>query len=174
MPTPTYVALAKTVLTGTQTTITFSSIPSTYTDLLLVFSSAVGSGGSSGAYLLFNNEGTGATNGSTRVLEGRGISGVTNSSSSSTVIYIDRCNVVNIANNFSSVEVYIPNYTASTNKPVSITSVVENNAADADVYTDVIAALWRNTAAINRIDISPSSSQFVSGSRFDLYGIKNS
>ena len=173
MPSPTYVALAKTVLTGSQTTITFSSIPSTYTDLLLVFSSAVGSGGSTGAYLAFNNEGTSGTLGSVRVLEGRGAS-VTNSSGTSSTIYIDRCNVVNVANTFSNAEVYIPNYTTANNKAISITSVVEGNSASTDVYIDLIAALWRNTATINRIDISPSASQFVSGSRFDLYGIKNS
>ncbi len=132
MPTPTYVAIAKTILATTNTTVTFSSIPSTYTDLLLVFSSAVDSTGSTGAYLMFNNEGTGSTLGSNRVLEGRGSSGVTNSAGSGAVNYIDRCNVLNSTTIFSNCEIYIPNYAGSTNKPISITSGVEGNSAGTD------------------------------------------
>jgi hypothetical protein len=174
MPTPTYVAIAKTVLTTTNTTITFSSIPSTYTDLLLVFSSAVTSTGSTGAYLMFNNEGTGSTLGSSRVLEGRGSSGVTNSAGSGSVNYIDRCNVLNSTTVFSNCEIYIPNYAGSTNKPINITTAVEGNSAGTDVYIDAQASLWRNTAAINRIDLQTSAGSFQANSSFYLYGIKNS
>jgi hypothetical protein len=46
MPTPTYVAIAKTVLSSNQAEITFSSIPSTYTDLVVLVSARSASGGS--------------------------------------------------------------------------------------------------------------------------------
>lgn len=76
------------------------------------------------------------------------------------------------SNTFGSMEIYIPNYTASTNKPINHISVSENNAQNAEIYVD--AHLWRNSATVTSIKIYPSSGSFVSGSRFDLYGIKNS
>jgi hypothetical protein len=80
------------------------------------------------------------------------------------------------ANTFGSSEVYIPNYAGSTNKVLSSTSVTEKNAtAPGSVLLAASAHLWSNTAAITQIKLTPGSgTNFVSGSRFDLYGIKNS
>jgi hypothetical protein len=53
MPTNTYVALATATATGSQSTITFTSIPQTYTDLVLVCS---GNTVNLATALLFNND----------------------------------------------------------------------------------------------------------------------
>lgn len=75
------------------------------------------------------------------------------------------------SNTFGSTEFDIPNYSGSTNKPVSVNSVTENNATEA--YQRMVAALWANTAAITSITCFPASSQtFTAGSTFTLYGLK--
>jgi hypothetical protein len=75
------------------------------------------------------------------------------------------------ANTFNSVEIYIPSYTASQNKPFNTFGVVENNsAAGGDTEIDAWANLYRDTAAISSIAIN-AYVNFVSGSSFYLYGL---
>ena len=174
MPAPTYVAIAKTVLTGTQSTVTFSGIPSTYTDLILSVSVRADSGGT-GMYFLLNNEATSATNASYTFIQGNG-SSASSSRGSASVIFLERSLVpnTNTSNTFSSIDIYIPNYAGSANKIISTTQVLENNTASTDVYVVGQAGRHSTTSAITQLDFKTTSGNFVSGSRFDLYGIKNS
>ena len=76
------------------------------------------------------------------------------------------------ANTFGSLELYIPNYTGSTNKPFSAFGVSETNATAAEM--GVGAALWSNTSAISSVLLFDSNSgNWESGSTFHLYGISN-
>jgi hypothetical protein len=72
------------------------------------------------------------------------------------------------ASTFGNTDIYIPNYTGSTNKSISIDGVEENNATAA--IAGISAALWSNTAAITSIAIvSPVNlAQYSSAT---LYGI---
>ena len=74
------------------------------------------------------------------------------------------------SNTFATAEIYIPSYRVSQHKQISMDSATENNATTA--YRAVDAGLWRSTAAITSIELDGSN--FVSGSSFYLYGIKNS
>jgi hypothetical protein len=173
----TYVALAKTVLTTTQATVTFSSIPSSYTDLIVLISARTD--GSSASYgrdlkLTVNSSSSGY---SYTILYGRPNSAGSFRSSSTTDLDIGWGTTPTpgqTANTFGSIEIYIPNYVGSTNKAISIIGLSEsNNATDAAI--GAVAGLWSNTSAITSITIDDyDSTNFVSGSRFDLYGIKNS
>lgn len=167
MPTPTYVALAKTVLTGTQQTITFSSIPSTYTDLLVLISARITPSTNYGVCRIRPNGST--TNDTVRELYNQdGIAG----SSFDTDFNFYAPGATATSNTFCNVEIYIPNYAGSTNKVLSWTQVSENNSTTS-YYMAANAGLWSNTAAITSLDIFQTTN-FASGSRFDLYGIKNS
>ena len=78
------------------------------------------------------------------------------------------------ASTFASGEIYIPNYTTSAYKSVSIDSVQQNNSSTLNLQ--LVAALWSNTPAITSINFFPATetgtiSQY---STFCLYGIKNS
>ncbi len=75
-------------------------------------------------------------------------------------------------NTFANGEIYIPNYTASVNKSVSIDSVTENNATSAIAALD--AGLWANTAAITSINLNGNNGNFVQYSTAYLYGIVKS
>jgi hypothetical protein len=74
------------------------------------------------------------------------------------------------ASTFASADIYIPNYTSSDYKSISIDTVTEKNATDA--YMRLTAGLWSNTAAITSIGLNCSASgNFVQYSTFYLYGV---
>jgi hypothetical protein len=163
----TYTLIDKTILTGTQASITFSSIPSTYTDLLLKTSAR-------GNYVGVGNSQSISLNGSSAnftgiYLQGNG-SSVTSGSSTQYVGDIVASSAT--ASTFNNAEIYIPNYTSSNNKSISVDSVTETNATT--IYATLVAVLWSNTAAINSITLTDDAGNYVSGSSFYLYGISNS
>jgi hypothetical protein len=76
------------------------------------------------------------------------------------------------ANTFGNVAIYIPNYTSSNNKSISVDGVGENNATTA--FADLYAGLWANSSAITSITLYNIISDFAEFSTATLYGIKNS
>jgi hypothetical protein len=113
-----------------------------------------------------------ATNYSGILLQGNGSGAATSLQSAQTYTpkgpWADGANMT--VTTFSNDEMYIPSYTASQNKPVGGFGVIENNATSG--FDIAYAQLWRNTAAITTILLTPYSGNFVSGSSFYLYGIK--
>lgn len=159
--------IAKNVLGSDTASVTFSSIPGTYTDLLLVVSArTTRSLVTDSALIEFNGV---SASGTTRYLFGDGSSA--QSASESNKMYGAQANGdTATANTFGNSECYIPNYAGSTNKSSSVTGVNENNAATAYVFT--FANLWSNTDAITQILLKPNvGPNFKSGSSFYLYGI---
>jgi hypothetical protein len=156
--------IATQTLTSAQPDITFSAIPQNFTDLYVLFSgrSTTASGSYTANFLRFNGI---ATNLSMRRLFGSG-SSVGSDNEANIIITTPRAGAT--ANTFGSSAIYIPNYTGSTNKSVSIDQVTENNASE--VLTDITAGLWSNTAAITSLTIAADST-FAAGSTASLYGI---
>ena len=168
----TYTLISSNVLSASAASVTFSSIPATYTDLVLRFTARSDRAiVSDNIPITFNGTATGYSR--TYLVNNGGTPQSANQTSTGTsiaVLYSDGANAT--ANTFSSGEVYIPSYTVSQNKPVSSIGMVEDNNATG--YAGTTAHLWSNTAAITSITVSASSSQnFVAGSSFYLYGIKN-
>jgi hypothetical protein len=169
----TYTLISSNVLGSSTATVTFSSIPATYTDLVLRVSGRF-DGVSRVIGIYFNNAGGASTLYSWTQLSGNGSS--ISSGRGTANMQFQQDSVVGsgyTADTFGSIEMYIPNYLVSQNKPVSIDGTTENNATGS--FRQATAGLWSSTAAINRIDlISQGGQNFVSGSSFYLYGIKNS
>jgi hypothetical protein len=160
-----------TELGSAQSSITFSSIPQTYTDLLLVVSgrnSDTLNGIVTQLNIQFNSVGSGYSD---RPLEGSGSSVGSGSRTSQSVIRATALpNSASTSNTFGNVQIYIPNYTSSANKSVSIDGVSENNATQS--FQTIVAGLWANSAAITSINLSAQvGGNFVSGSSATLYGI---
>ena len=176
MPTPTYVAISKNVLTSNQSSITFSGIPSTYTDLCLLVSAR--SSDTSTLYTGLLMQVNSVTSGNTYVeVLGytTGVIGTTNQFGASKMFAGFYSSDLTTSNTFGSGEIYIPNYAGSTRKTFSITSVSERNASSADSsYQTIASGLLTDTAGISSLTINFSGYNILSGSRFDLYGIKNS
>jgi hypothetical protein len=160
---------AVTVGSGGASSIDFTSIPSTYTDLQVVFTAR--NTGSSNVFtqLTFNGNTSSYTYSG---LYGSGSAASAFSASASFIYVGDMDLSTYTSNTFSSESVYIPNYAGSTNKSVSIDSVNENNATAAAAY--LVAGLWSNTAAINRVTLTPGGGNYAQYSTATLYGIKNS
>jgi hypothetical protein len=169
----TYTLISSNVLTTTTASVTFSAIPSTYTDLVLRLSTRTDLADTSeNIYTTFNGD-TATNYSGTRVANYN--NSVDSARNSSQVRFSQgpwSAGTNLTADTFANNEVYIPSYTASANKPVSSFAAIENNAAAAFVIAT--ANLWRNTAAITSVTMAPYSGNFVSGSSFYLYGIKNS
>ena len=163
--------LIQTVTVGTATpTIEFTSIPQTYTDLVLVTNYRTTRAAVFDQLRLRFNGNTGA-NYSWRGLYGSG-SSVGTENTNNDVSFKTDVGVGNNAtsNTFSNGSIYIANYTGSTNKSVSIDAVGENNATEA--YQFVYAGLYTNTTAITSIQgFSEGSANFMVGSTFSLYGV---
>jgi hypothetical protein len=152
---------------GGAATINFTSIPQIYEDLKLLVSSRASSTTTQFFTIQFNGNAVGY---SCRFINGDGAS----ASSSSDSIIFGRLNRGSYtASVFANTEIYIPNYTSSSNKSTSMDGVNENNAATA--ITGFSAGLWSNTAAITSILLTPGSGEsFVEYSTATLYGIKSS
>ena len=172
-PTMTLIGSPVVVGSGGVSSVTFSSIPATYTDLIIKMSARV-SYAASRMNVNLQLNGSSASIYSNIVLSGSG--GSTSSGSNYTgtnEIYLDEINAnTSTANSFSNVEIYFPNYTSSANKSLSADSVYENNATEA--YQVFTAGLWSSTAAITSINLAPGAGSFAQYSTFYLYGVSNS
>lgn len=151
-------------------TVTFSSIPSGYTDLIVKISGRV-DGSTAPELSLKINSTTGGY--STIDLVGNGSIADTSSTSGNNWLAIRRSinGSSTTANVFSNTEIYIPNYTSSTNKSVSADGVIENNATAG--YSVLCAGLSTVTSAITSLTFSMESTgtNFVANSTFTLYGV---
>ena len=167
----TYTLIEAKTLTTTTASVTFSTIPATYTDLLLKISSR-----NNDIYneIHFRFNGNTGNNYSGINVYGNGSSAI--SSSSSSISSLQNLTVQSVstqtASTFGNVELYIPNYNSSNNKSISADGVQENNATSAQAMLG--AGLWAQTNAITSIEAFPSIGSFVQYSTFYLYGISNS
>jgi hypothetical protein len=153
-----------------QASIEFTSIPQDGTDLVLVFSCRANVPDNyANTGIRFN--GDTASNYSSRLLFGLG-SGTPSSTSTTTtyVAFAYSTGTSATASTFGSSAVYIPNYTGSTTKSVSMDSVSENNATTA--IQALTAALWTGTAAITSLRLFlPGGENLLADSTASLYKI---
>ena len=170
----TYELIASNVLGASASSVTFSSIPGTYTDLAIVVSGrSTNTSNTDGQMPLlckFNNTDLSITR---RHLYATGVSALSAATSTTNrflVTGLVNSNAAYTANTFSSVEIYIPNYTGTTNKSISATAVMESNKTSI-VYMEASAGLVPLTSAITQLEFYPQSDQLSAGSSFYLFGI---
>jgi len=159
-----YVLLERTELNASAASVTFANIPQTgYTDLKIVMSSRADSTQNL-VDIKFNSSSVGYTR---RSVYGDGTSASSASGSDSQNLI--QSISTNTASTFGNTEIYIPNYTSSNYKSVSMDTVQENNATAATALLGTV--LWSNTAAITTVSLTPVSGNFVQYSTFSLYGL---
>lgn len=160
MATPTYIALATTTLGASAASITFSSIPATYRDLLCVIYSISDSADDIGLQL---NGDTGNNYSQVRML---GWSGGTDAQALSG---IDRIQVGYNANGAAcSTIIHIMDYSASDKQTTTLSRA---NRLGSEVVAH--AGRWANTAAVNQVLVyGEGSADFKAGSTISLYGIE--
>lgn len=167
MPTYTQIGTAVTVGAGGASSIDFTAIPSTYTDLVVKLSVRTNVVGlADDVFLSFN--------GSTSTFSAKFLQGTGSTAISGTYNRFAGFGTGNTATSstFSNQEIYIPNYLASTNKGYSVDSVSENNASVGQMA--LVAGLWSTSSAINQIIFTPvSGTLFLQYSTAYLYGVSN-
>lgn len=168
----TFIKIASvTVGSGGASSIDFTSIPQTYTDLCLKVSIRTNRGFLSDALAV-------KLNNSTSSYSSRDLTYDNGSVATYTDLFGAGYNLNTQGNGgtsstFSNQEIYIPNYTGSNYKNFSSQSMVENNGSDARV--EMMANVWSNTSAVTSIILaSYTSNTILQHSTATLYGIKNS
>ena len=155
MPTPTYVALATTTLGANASSVTFSSIPATYRDLVLV----VGGATTAGATMLYalNGDTTDANYSRVRMFAGGAGPGGSNTASDRFIANMDATQGVQL--------IYFMDYSA-TDKHKTVLSRSSNTGT----FTLAYVSRWANTAAVTSINFG--SGEMITGTVLSLYGIE--
>jgi hypothetical protein len=156
----TYEPIATNTLGSSAATVTFSSIPATYTDLVIISYPKFSSAGQ----MITNFNGDTGTNYSITYLIGDGSGPGSNRFSNQGAIGTTPTQINTVEH---IVIQHIMNYSnTTTNK----TMLQETRQAANAVWE--LVGLWRNTAAITSVVLTGSSANFAAGSTFTLYGIK--
>jgi len=157
----TYEPISTTTLGSAVTSYTFSSIPSTYTDLVLITSIKNTSAGNRAIYFRLN--GDTATNYSYTELNGDGTTASSARSANATFGQIGNASFTNFSTGITNFN----NYRNTTTNKTGLA-----RSAEASVGTKETVSLWRSTAAITSIQIYLNADNLAIGSVLTLYGIK--
>ena len=156
----TYTPIATYTATGTPTSYTFSSIPGTYTDLVLVTQGTMATG--SGAFIALQFNGDTATNYSNTRIYGNGSAAgsIRESNQTSGNIGAMYSGIANLVCN-------IQNYANAT----TYKTCISRNSAPTSGEASAYATLWRSTAAITSVKVLAQSDTIANGTTMTLYGI---
>ena len=154
----TYESIATTTLTSAQTSISFTSISGSYTDLIIIIN-----GQDSNGYLLIRYNNDSGSNYSRTVLYGDGANPQTFRQTSQTSHFIAIGGT-----NFQGQKLQINSYSNTTTYK---TSLLNENRSDSTV--GITVGSYRSTSAITRVDfISPTGTATIaSGTTITLYGV---
>jgi hypothetical protein len=160
----TYEPIATTTLGTAAATITFSSIPATYTDLRLVL---VGTSTSATPSINVRFNSDSGNNYSFTILYGDGTSAASSRDVNFSSIYAAQWSgLSSTVPTFFSVDIF--SYAGSTNKSCLVEGSFDKNGSGT---VERMIGLWRNTAAINTVSLTTSSSTMATGTTATLYGI---
>ena len=165
----TYDPIATQTLVSTAATVTFSSIPATYTDLVLIVNAKDSSFTNRDIIVRFNSD-TGS-NYSITYIYGNGSTAASGRYSNNTYCNLGYFTTRGTTDGYVGIA-NIMNYSNTTTNKTMLT---RSNAVSSDTSlpgTEAIANLWRSTAAINSVALTSPTSTFAIGSTFTLYGIK--
>ena len=164
--TGTYTLIASQTVSGSSTgTVTFSSVPQTYTDLVLVAN--FGLGGGARLYLRFN--GSSATDYNDTWFTGEGATPYYGRDTSQNAMTVggawNGCSTSLTATAIISIMDYA---NATTNKSV-LSKLANEKGSSGSV--DTVIGMWASTSAITSVSVV-GGNVFLSGSTFKLYGIE--
>jgi hypothetical protein len=172
----TYDLIESKSLGSNTTTVSFTSIPATYTHLLLKLSTRDGSYSSVNAsmYMRFNSDTTTANYNNTAYAYGNQAASPTVAGAISPqpgFFYGQMPGPGNATTMWCNTYVIIPNYTGSIAKRANSLSCNMTQGTDGPWQT-FSSGRWSGTAAINEVNLI-SDGNYASGSFIQLYGISN-
>jgi hypothetical protein len=168
----TYTLISSNTLGASAASVTFSAIPSTFTDLVLQVSAQAGGSGYNFDNITITLNGSGTTSQSNTRLVSDATTPQSNAGTNQGIIIPNILTKGIVAGSpWCSLEFYVPNYTSSANKPSTTFGVGEANQTNA--WLGAVAGLLSTTSTITSIVLT-GSADFNASSSFYLYGIKNS
>ena len=159
----TYEPLGTTTFSSSASSYTFSSIPGTYTDLVLVIYGQVSVLNNSN-FIQFNGDTAG--NYSITEFTGRSTGTSTTRANTITAIYGEYYGAFPASPDWAVSVHHINNYASTAMYKTTVTHAASPTA------TDLIIGLWKSTAAITSIKVSQPNYSYNSGTMMTLYGIK--
>jgi hypothetical protein len=165
-------AIQTIVVSSPTTSVTFSSIPNTYSDLSVVISGRSDHGFHYGGGTLRFNGDSGTNYSFIRVYGDTTTVGSSSSTTSTGVVDWDVNGGTTTAGVFGNTQISIPNYQSNTFKTCSIEYAVENNSAAG--INGLLSGLWSNTSPITSITLlsfTYSTFYFQPYTTFTLYGV---
>lgn len=165
----TYNLIEAKTLSSSVSSVTFTSIPQTYTDLLLKTSVRTSGSGVDSIMIRPNSS---STNLSTKWVQGDITTSGGIVSEQYSFVLLRANGGDSTSNTFSNGEAYFSNYSGSNFKSISLDSVTGSSGGR--VLLPLAAGLWSNTSAITSLYmITESGGNFLTNSTFYLYGISN-
>jgi hypothetical protein len=161
----TYTPISTQTLGSNTATVTFSSIPATYTDLVVVFVGGVT--GNNSLWFYLNGDTTTKYSGTFIAGNGTGVNTLNTANVSNTGNLMAFYNVgpQSLANQFN---MNLMNYANTTTNKTTIT-----RSGGGAYETEIWVNLYRSTSAITSITYgAQSTGNYLAGSMFTLYGIK--
>lgn len=163
MPTPTYTALATVTLGSSASSVTFSSIPATYRDLILVINGGIATGSSN--FLIALNSDTTNANYSMVQMSGTGSATESTVGSGNGTRYLNYYGFPSTDLN-TVITTQIMDYSATDKHKTFLTR--SNNAGNG---VTALANRWANTAAVTSVQVIGESQNIRTGSTVNLYGV---
>lgn len=166
----TYTLIQRNTLTASASSITLSSIPQTFTDLVVKISSRCDVATTQANSFIRPNA---ATTGYREVAWYFYNGTVYTTTAASTSIYYSYATGANtLANTYSSNEIYISNYSSTTLfKQFSVDSTVENNNTGTGYVIINDGGTWASASQMTSLYLSPESGNYIAGTTVSLYGI---
>ena len=168
----TFVKIQTLTIATPTSTMDFTNIPQTYTDLKLVMSARSTRATYADDDVYVNINGL-TTNQSTKYVQGSGNSGVGSFTSSRWGLLIPADGAAT-ANVFGDAELYIVNYANTANYKSSIFDGFQETNHSTTAYQRMHINIWSSTAAINQLTLVTQGGNFTAYSTATLYGIKSS
>jgi hypothetical protein len=166
MPT-TYTPLETTTLGSSQASVTLSVISGAYTDLVLVISAQGTTAGNDQDINMTFNSDTGSNYSRVR-LYGNGTSALSTRNTNASNITIGNMPAASSVLGSGNSIIQIQNYS---NNTTFKTSIIRTNTSSTYGTVFAIFGMWRSTAAITSITLTPAANSFAAGSTFSLYGV---
>lgn len=175
MPSSSRYLISSQTLGSSAASVTFSSIPSTYTDLVVRYSVRCDVAGSVASIIFKINGSSSTSDYSFTILSGNGATASSSQVATGVLGYFQMTQgmpgATATSNTFASNELYVPNYAGSAKKTINHTTAQENNTTTA--YIKSYAQLYNATTAITSLSFE-NADLFSAGSSFYLYGLKSS
>lgn len=160
MPTPTYIPLANLTLGSSASSVTFSSIPATYRDLVLV----INADGTSQTELYVRMNGDTASTYTAVRMQGNGTTTASTTYSGTGGMRLNGNGDIMTDFSFKAV-IQLLDYSATDKHKTLLSRTSSSNGVDAN------AGRWPSTSAITSVRAYPFTGSFDVGSTFALYGI---